>query len=154
VSNAEEYDYPAAAFDLVWTMESSEHFADKQRYLENVAHTLRARGRLLLTAWTGSMQSERVRAVARAFLCPELWTADAYESAMAGAGLSVIHREDLTSQVLRTWEICRERASFARAAHALLPRAAREFVNGIDIILEAYRSGDLSYTVIGAIRRA
>jgi len=36
----------------------------------------------------------------------------------------------------------------------LLPRAAREFVEGIEIILDAYRSGDLTYTVIAATKPA
>jgi glutaredoxin-related protein len=31
-----------------------------------------------------------------------------------------------------------------------LPRAAREFVGGIDVILDAYRSGELGYIAIVA----
>jgi tocopherol O-methyltransferase len=150
--DAEHYDYPANAFDLVWMMESSEHFSDKPRYLKNVARTLRPNGKLLLAAWTGSMKSARVRAVAQAFLCPELWTGQEYEAAIVNAGLHVTYREDLTAQVIRTWEVCRDRARVARAAQPLLPRAAREFVEGIDTILDAYRSGELTYTVFGVLR--
>jgi len=150
VQNADYHDFPVNAYDLVWTMESSEHFADKRRYLANVARTLRPKGRLLLTAWTGCMRNQPVREVARAFLCPELWTAEQYQEAIIAAGLTVQHCEDLTARVVRTWEICRQHARAAGPIIKLLPGAAREFVKGIDIILNAYRSGDLTYTVVSA----
>jgi tocopherol O-methyltransferase len=152
VGNADAPHFPASAFDLVWTMESSEHFANKSRYFANVAGTLRPSGQLLVAAWTGSMAKPRVRQVARAFLCPELWTPEQYQSAIESAGMRLRHREDLTTRIVRTWEICQDRARAASIAVRLLPRAAREFVEGIDIILDAYRSGDLTYTVLVATK--
>jgi hypothetical protein len=94
------------------------------------------------------MNRARVREVARAFLCPELWTAKQYRPALESAGMQVPHSEDLTGRIVRTWEICQKRARAARIAVKLLPRAAQEFVEGIDIILDAYRSGDLTYTLL------
>src|SRR5882724_3185989 len=52
VANADQFQFPTSALDLVWTMESSEHFADKARYFTNVARTLRPNGQLLVAAWT------------------------------------------------------------------------------------------------------
>lgn len=152
VGDADTFAFPERAFDVVWTMESSEHFCDKPRYFREAAGALRASGKLLLAAWTGAMHKPRVREVAQRFVCPGLWTAGQYSSAMEAAGMKVRHSEDLTSRVLRTWEICQERAEAAGPIIRLLPKAAREFIEGIPVILDAYRSGDLSYTVLAADR--
>jgi tocopherol O-methyltransferase len=152
VQDAEKYCFPGERFDQVWTLESSEHFGDKPRYFRNAAHSLKHGGRLLLTAWTGSMDSAAVRAVAAACLCPALWTAEQYRATIVSAGLQVMHCDDLSAKVVRTWEICRRRAQAARMAVSLLPRPAREFVDGIDLILAAYSSGELRYTVMSAAK--
>jgi tocopherol O-methyltransferase len=149
VDDVSSFPFPPAGFDLVWAMESSEHFSDKPKVLRDVAYTLRPGGKLLVAAWTGSMQQACVRQVARTFLCPELWAAAQYSKSMEDAGLVIQHCEDLTTQVLRTWEICRERAAAAGPV-VMLPRAARAFVDGIDTILAAYGSGELRYTILTA----
>ncbi|MGH9601756.1 MAG: SAM-dependent methyltransferase [Terriglobales bacterium] len=150
VDNADTFQPAAQAFDLVWNMESSEHFFDKPSYFVKAAAALRPSGRQLVAAWTGSMSSERVRAVAKAFLCPELLGPRQYADLLVAAGLRLLAQEDLTARVVRTWEICQERARLAAPALPLLPAAVREFIAGIDVILDAYGSGDLTYTVMVA----
>jgi hypothetical protein len=105
----------------------------------------------LLAAWTGSMNNSRVAAVAQAFLCPELWTPEQYESAIESAGLQVTCSKDLTANVRHTWEICRDRVAMAKPVLKLMPRAVQEFAAGMDVILDAYSLGDLSYTVMSAV---
>lgn len=150
VADAETHVFPASVIDLVWTMESSEHFGDKPDYFRRAALALRPGGRLMLAAWTGSMQNSRVRSVANTFLCPSLQTAEDYRRQIEHAGLGIRAHEEITRKVMRTWEICSERARKLGTLVHLLPGEVREFVRGISTILEAYRSGDLTYTVIVA----
>ncbi len=152
VEDVEHFKFPSDQVDLVWAMESTEHFADKKKFFRNVNAALREDGQLLVAAWTGSMTSPRVREVARAFLCPELWTAEEYQAAIESAGMQVRFCEDLTAKVIRTWEICLQHARSAGPVVKLMPRAVREFIEGIEIILDAYRSGDLTYTVLTAAK--
>src|SRR5439155_27387858 len=127
-----------------------EHFQDKAGFFRNVTRTLRPGGKLLLAAWTGSMDNPRVAAVARAFLSPELWTREQYELAIESAGLNVAYTEDLSASVMHTWEICRDRVAMAKPVLKLMPRAVQAFAAGMDTILEGYQSGDLTYSVMSA----
>ena len=148
VADAEHYEFPAGRYDAVWTMESSEHFAAKARYFRNAASALAPQGTLLLAAWTGNMRSPRVAEVARIFLCPELQTADEYRRQMQDAGLSIAAEQDLSCQVSRTWEICRWRTRLAAPIKLFVSADKREFVRGIDVILDGYRAGDLRYSLL------
>ena len=150
VSNADHHTFPASSRDLVWTMESSEHFADKSKYFPKVANMLEPDGCLMLAAWTGDMADPLVERIAHEFLCPEFWTAAQYRAAIEATGMRVLQEEDVTAKVIRTWEICRDHAKLAGPAVLLLPKAAREFIGGIDTILEGYRSRQFTYTLIAA----
>ncbi len=154
VADADRYYFPAAVYDLVWTMESSEHFHDRAGYFRSVARTLRPGGRLLVAAWTGDMRSKAVREVARRFLCPSLATCEQYVDQISRTLLSPMAIEDLTPRVTRTWQICRRRAAAGKLAAWALPANLRQFVAAIDVILEAYRSRALGYSVIVAEKPA
>ena len=62
------------------------------------------------------------------------------------------HDRELNLQLIlhRTWEICLQRVHKLGALVRFLPRQIQEFVNGISAILEAYGSGDLTYSLIVA----
>jgi tocopherol O-methyltransferase len=150
VEDVATFPFPSGEFDVVWAMESSEHFADKAKFLRDARSSLQSGGQVPIAAWTGSITRPGIREVARAFLCPELWTAEQYEAAIQSTGMTLTCRVDLTEQVVHTWEICKARARAASPIVKLLPQAAREFVDGIDIMLDAYHSGELTYTVVTA----
>jgi SAM-dependent methyltransferase len=82
-----DFAFSIREFDVVWVKESSEHFVDKAKFVRDAYSSLIPGGQLPLAAWTGSMASARMREVARAFLCPELWTAEGYAAAIESAGM-------------------------------------------------------------------
>ena len=148
IADADSHNFSVAAYDAVWTMESSEHFAAKGQYFRNVERTLKEGGTLLLAAWTGDMRSERIREVASSFLCPQLQSAAEYSEEIERAGLRIERVEDVSQRVIRTWEICQERIRLAVPLAKALPAKHQAFVEGIGTILEAYRSSELSYSIL------
>lgn len=146
--NAEKYDFAKASFDVVWNMESSEHFFDKPAYLRRAVAALKPGGKLMIAAWTGSMQHQTVQEIARIFLCPELWTTDVYVHAMQSAGLQIVSREQLGKEVIRTWQICAEHVRQAGPLLKILPGNVQEFAAGIDVMLEGYKTGQLTYSIL------
>jgi tocopherol O-methyltransferase len=150
VADAERYRFQPAGYDLVWTMESSEHFADKPAYFGRVANVLRPGGKLLLAAWTGSMQHAPIARLAEAAVCSSLQTALEYTRQIEAAGMQVTSLEDLSKSVVKTWEICQSRARAASWLKPIVPQSAREFVGVIDLMLDCFATGLLSYTVLVA----
>jgi tocopherol O-methyltransferase len=150
LGNAETFAFPAANFDLVWNMESSEHFFDKAAYFQRAATALKPGGKLMVAAWTGSMEHKLIRDIAETFLCPELQTTGQYAEQIEAAGMKVIHDEELASEVVPTWDICSEHARTGRPLLAMLPAKFREFAEGIELMREGYRNGQLAYSVIVA----
>ena len=152
LADAENVAFPAAFFDVVWNMESSEHFFDKPAYFRKAAAALKPGGRLLLAAWTGPMRQELIREIAEIFLCPELLTVQEYTSQIQSAGLRVLHAEDIGPQVARTWDVCARYVRLAAPMLSAMPQKYRGFVRGIELMREGFRSGLLSYSILVAER--
>ena len=104
----------------------------------------------MVAAWTGSMRDNLIRNIAEAFLCPELWTAAEYAHQIESAGMRVVCAEELASEVARTWDLAAERIRKSRWLLLILPGQYREFVGGVELMREAYRTGQLTYSVVVA----
>jgi tocopherol O-methyltransferase len=152
-ADAEKADFPPESFDVVWSIECTEHLYDKARFFRRAATWLRPGGRMAICAWLAGealQEEEQIRQVydvCEGFFCPSLGTCSDYRKWMTDAGLAVERGYDWTDRVAKTWEICKRRVrrSGVRWLAGLIDRDTAMFLDRFDAILEAYRSGAMRY---------
>ena len=115
-ADAEQVEFDAESFDVVWSVECTEHLFDKPRFFDRAARWLRPGGTMAICAWLAgdglsSPQMQQVYNVCEGFFCPSLGTSNDYRTWMTDAGLSATDVQDWTFRVAHTWEICRERVA-------------------------------------------
>jgi tocopherol O-methyltransferase len=152
-ADAEQVAFDNAAFDVVWSVECTEHLFDKGAFFGKTAKWLRPGGRLAICAWLAGdhpldeIATRQVYDVCEGFLCPSLGTRDDYARWITDAGLVLERGFDWTSRVTRTWELCEERVrrSGVRWLARLIDRNTVVFLDCFQTILKAYQSGAMKY---------
>jgi hypothetical protein len=96
------------------------------------------------------MARPSVLRVAKHFLCPEICTAEEYVSFVENAGMRVDKVLNATQHVLPTWQICVRRIRQSGLLKHFVSSGVRSFADGLQVILDAYLSGELTYTIITA----
>lgn len=152
-ADAESIELPAASFDVVWSVECTEHLFDKPLFFRRAADWVRPGGRLAICAWLAGDAPhsptvvQKVHDVCEGFLCPSLGTEDEYRSWITAAGFRLEHVHDWTARVSDTWRIClqRVRRSRVRWLARLAHRGSVDFLDRFDVILDAYQSGAMKY---------
>lgn len=161
-ADAETVDFPAGGFDVIWSVECTEHLFDKETFFRRAGAWLRPGGRMAICAWLAAADADRpgprgeVEAVCEAFLCPSLGTFADYRGWMEGAGLEVVCTEDWTNRVARTWELCDARVKRLglRRVAGFIDRRQADFLGHFGTLLGAYRSGAMAYGAIVACRKS
>jgi tocopherol O-methyltransferase len=151
--DAEQVEFDAASFDVVWCIECTEHLFDKPAFFRKAADWLRPGGRVAICAWLAGddLCSEKavqqVYEVCEGFFCPSLGSRDDYQRWMQEAGLEFDCSHDWTDRVARTWEICRRRVTRTGVRHVarLFGLDTVLFLDRFDAILRAYRTGAMRY---------
>jgi tocopherol O-methyltransferase len=152
-ADAELVQFEPASFDVVWSVECTEHLFDKPQFFRRAAEWLRPGGRMAICAWlagdplTNDTHRQLVYDVCEGFFCPSLGTRQNYVDWMQDAGL-MLQRSDLwTERVMRTWEICLERVRWTGTGWLgrMIDRDANLFISRFQTILDAYRTGAMQY---------
>ena len=151
-ADAESVELGAETFDVVWSIECTEHLFDKPQFFARAARWLRPGGTMAICAWLAGdglddAQSQQVYDVCEGFFCPSLGTLSDYTGWMTVAGLSITHVQDWTERVTRTWEICRQRVARSRVRRlaSWIDRDSVMFLDRFDTILSAYRDSAMKY---------
>ncbi len=151
--DAEELVLEPASFDVIWSIECTEHLYDKPAFFRQAAQWLKPDGRMAICAWLAAERLQKVEQVQQVvdvcegFLCPSLGSAIDYRHWMEEAGMEVQQTLDWTERVARTWEIC-----IRRVQRTGMRRLARWidantflFLDRFHTLLEAYRCGAMQY---------
>jgi tocopherol O-methyltransferase len=144
-------------YDVVWTIECSEHLFDKAKFVSTAAALLNPGGRLAICAWLAgeNLNASRrrlVEEVCHGMLCPSLGTMADYVGWTRTSGLELSSAEDITKNVSRTWDLCRPMLEFPFLKTFLAAGSPRlhAFARSFASIAEAYRSGAMAYGLIVA----
>ncbi|HTU26575.1 MAG TPA: class I SAM-dependent methyltransferase [Pirellulales bacterium] len=159
-ADAEQIDFPAATFDVVWSIECTEHLFDKPGFFRKAARWLKPEGQIAICAWLAGVEPltqparQQVLDVCEGFLCPSLASEADYRQWFTEAGLVDVMFVDWTDAVMQTWEICQRRVvrSQVRRLASLVDRNLTLFLDRFGAILAAYRTGAMRYGCFTARR--
>jgi tocopherol O-methyltransferase len=154
--DAEALDFPQP-FDLLWSVESISHYHDHRSFFVNAARFLKPGGVFALTDWfkkpglSPAQEREFIEPIDRGMFI-DLETMDDYESHLLASGLEVIHRQDLTRQCAKSWDLgldmLRDKSLWALAA-----KMGKDFVANLRsfrAMRAGYSSGNFVYGLFTA----
>jgi tocopherol O-methyltransferase len=160
VQDANQWQPEPASVDLIWIMESSEHFYDKPHFFERCARALTPGGVLAVCAWLrrdGPLRENEqtlVNTIADAMLSASLGSISDYQCWMREAGLTVTAAEDITRHVEQTWAHC-SRIGNNLAVRLFLPLLGgptQRFVRSFPLMKQAYAQGAMAFGLFVATK--
>ncbi len=158
INDANQWSPSPESVDMIWVMESSEHFVDKPQFFLNCSRALKPGGVLAVCAWlrrdgtTLSSEAELVRQIAEAMMSASLGGLSDYKRWIEQAGLEVKVAEDITRCVAPTWQRCAELIEHP-LLHWLInitSPATRRFVRAFPLMRQAYNSGAMAFGLFAA----
>lgn len=152
-ADAEKIEFPPESFDVVWSIECTEHLFDKPQFFAKAAQWLRPGGHVVICAWLAGdapqsdQDVQQVYDVCEGFFCPSLGTSQDYQQWMTQAGLEFKRYHDWTERVAKTWEICdrRVKRTGVRWLARVIDKGSVVFLDRFNTILQAYRTGAMRY---------
>lgn len=146
------------SFDKLVSIECVAHVTDKPLYFREVRRVLKAGGRGVVTAWltseqpSESEQRKLLEPICREGRLPGMGSESEYAQLIEAARLRLVRFEDLSQQVMRTWDVCIRRVTHTlltspRAWWFLLSRKTSHavFLRTIWRLKRAYRCGAMRY---------
>jgi len=149
--DAEALDFPQQ-FDVLWSVESISHYHDRPSFFANAVKFLKPGGVFALTDWF--KKAELSPAQKRKFIEPiergmfiDLETMDDYESHLIASGLQIVHRQDLSRQCAKSWDLALDMIR-DKSFWTLATKMGKDFVTNLRsfrAMRAGYASGNFVY---------
>jgi tocopherol O-methyltransferase len=162
VEDANEWQPQPASVDVIWIMESSEHFRDKPGFFEGCARALKPGGILAVCAWLrrdgplNEAEQRLVDTIAEAMMSASLGSLSDYRRWIEDAGLTVTAADDITRHVEQTWAHCSRigKNPFVRLFLPFTGGPTQRFVRSFPYMQRAYAQGAMAFGLLVAKKPA
>lgn len=147
-------------FDVVWSLESCEQFFDKPLFIQQASRVLKPGGHLMLATWCSDREEYdgkaalAYRRLCQAFDLPYMPTMEFYARILQAHGFKLLHREDWSSHVLKSWDIGIDLLKSYQWWQILRDGGftALKFVKQLHLMRDALHQGRVKYGVFVAIK--
>jgi tocopherol O-methyltransferase len=164
VANALALPFADNSFDLVWSLESGEHFPDKAKFLQEAYRVLQPGGMLLMATWchrpTDSLageltadEKEHLEAIYRVYCLPYVISLPEYRAIAQEVGFQEIQCDDWSQAVDPFWNIVIDSAFTPQAIIGLIQSGWKtvEAALSLGLMSRGYRRGLIRFGILQGI---
>lgn len=151
------------SFDLVWSLESGEHFSDKSKFIEECYRVLQPQGKLIVATWchrsTNSLagaltedEKQILNQIYQLYHLPYVISLPEYETIVKNCGFSNLHLDDWSTGVAPFWYKVVESMFEPKAIQGLL-KADSQTLQGalaVGLMIRGYQKGLIRFGVFWA----
>jgi len=161
VADALAMPFADQSFDLVWSLESGEHMADKQKFLQECYRVLQPQGRLVLATWChrpsqlqplSKYEQEMLERIYRVYCLPYVVSLPDYQAIAVSCGFVDIKTADWSEQVAPFWQAVWQSVRSPSAIWDIF-RHGWHTINGalaVRLMIRGYASGLLRFGLLSA----
>ncbi|MDS3861476.1 methyltransferase domain-containing protein [Thermosynechococcaceae cyanobacterium BACA0444] len=167
VANALEMPFADQSFDLVWTLESGEHMADKAQFLQECCRVLQPGGKLLMATWCHrptlpdyppltEKESEHLRRIYQVYCLPYVISLPDYQAIATTLPLTEVKTADWSSAVAPFWQDVIASTTSPQALWGLLTAgwSTVEAALSLGLMSQGFRSGLIRYGLLQGVKVA
>lgn len=164
VANALELPFAENSFDLVWSLESGEHFPDKAKFLQEAYRVLKPGGKLVMATWchrpTDSLAGEltadekqHLAEIYRVYCLPYVISLPDYRAIAQEVGFQEIKCDDWSQAVAPFWTIVIDSALTPQAIMGLIESGWKtvEAALSLGLMSRGYRRGLIRFGILQAV---
>lgn len=165
VANALETPFPDQQFDLIWSLESGEHFPNKVKFLQECYRLLKPGGQLLMATWchrpTDSLagpltplERQHLDGIYRNYALPYVISLPEYAEIAENCGFQAIRTADWSEAVPPFWDEVISSALNGEAIAALIESGWTTIRGAFTLLLmrQGFASGLIRYGLLSAHR--